>query len=218
MRPRRWLYLPAALAAVTAVVLVALVVQGFRTGFPGNAVRVTGPGTTEITLSEPGDYTISYEHRIAGAGWSIETGGEPTSIPAELSSMRLQLVSAATGAPVALRAVGGHVTYQVGSTEGIGVAEFKIDRPGAYSLSSRYSDGRSEPSVVLAIARGSPGDVAVYVLLVFAALGLSLAAAAIWGITLFLRLRARDRARAAAMGLRRSHLRPETDARMPPAS
>jgi hypothetical protein len=46
-------------AAVAAVVLV--VAASVSSGLPGNATRVTAPGTATITLAEPGTYTISYE-------------------------------------------------------------------------------------------------------------------------------------------------------------
>src|SRR6266545_7797225 len=190
IRPGRRLYLLAVLAVALAAALAALVVHGFSTGFPANATRVTAPGMTDITLTEPGTYMISYERQTVGNfGGSVEESNQPPSIPAEISSMELALVSNDSGAPVSIHAVSGTFTYSMGNTEGLGIAEFSIDRPGTYTLASRYSNGRPGPQVVLAVAHGSPGDVLKYVLGGFGVFPLLVAGAGIAAVTLYLRIR-----------------------------
>lgn len=196
IRPGRWFYLMAVLAVAVAAALAALVVQAFRTGFPTNATRVTAPGTTTMTLSEPGTYMISYERQTVGnIGGSVEVSSQPPSIPVEISSMELALVSNDSGAHVPIHAISETVTYSVGNTEGLGIARFIIDRPGMYTLASRYSNGQSGPQVVLAVARGSPGDVFKYVLGGLGVFALLVAGVGIAAVTVFLRVRSKDRAR-----------------------
>src|SRR5437016_5712802 len=84
IRPRRRLYLAALLAAVAAAVLA--VVASTAGGFPSGWTRVAAPGTAELTLAEPGTYTIGYEHRTPEG---FDGGGAPS----EVRSMHLELVS-----------------------------------------------------------------------------------------------------------------------------
>jgi hypothetical protein len=161
-RPGRKFYLPAVLSVALAALLVSLVVRGFISGFPTSAIRVTGPGTAEVTLTAPGSYTISYERQATGnAGGGFETGGQPLEgIPAGT----LKLVPATSGAPVDLRAPSTTFTYFTENTEGQAIAEFVVDHPGTYRLTSQYSSGESGPQFTLAIAHGSPSDTVGYVL------------------------------------------------------
>lgn len=202
--PGRWPYVVAGLALASAVALLIVVLLGVQTGFSGieRATRVTAPGTTQITLSEAGTYTISYEHQTFGnVGASFQVNGPMQNIPPEVSSMQLDLGSADFATPVLIHAPSGRYTYSVGSTEGVVVGVFSVDRPGTYSLASRYANGESQPQITLAIARGSPGDLFTRALLYFlggfAAISLFMAALLIGALTLFFRIRARDRARAA---------------------
>jgi hypothetical protein len=181
IRPGRWPYLMAGLIFVISVALVVHAVS-FSFGPPENPTRVTAPGTTEITLAEPGTYTISYEHQTLGNSPLIN-------IPPEVSSMQLELVSTASAAPVFIHALPGDNVYSEGSTTDVAIAEFNVDHPGTYALSSRYSNGQSGQQVVLRIARGSPGDPIIALLFIFAAGAALLAALAIGAVTLILRIR-----------------------------
>jgi hypothetical protein len=186
-RPGRRLYLVALLLAVLAPVLVGLVIRSFVSGFPATATRITGPGTTEITLAEQGTYTISYERQTSGnVGGGFELGGAPLD---NVPSGTLKLVSTASGAPVSLRAPSGTFTYSVGNTEGQAVAEFDIDSPGTYSLVSQYENGQSGPPFVLAIAHGSPSNTVIYVLGGLAAIALLFIGCGLAVLTLILRRR-----------------------------
>lgn len=188
--PPRWLYLVAVVAIVLATALTCLVLWGFLSGFPVNATRVTAPGTTEITLTEPGTYTISYEQQVDGNAWGLEQNG------ARGSPVQLELHSIGSGAPVSVHQLPGDVTYQLGSTEGEAIGEFSVDRAGKYSLVSRYRNGQSEPHIVLAVARGSP-NVLISNLEGFAAVILFLGGLGLGILTLILRILAKRRARIA---------------------
>jgi hypothetical protein len=180
IRPRRWLYLVALLAALAALVLV--VAASVFSGFPGNATRVTAPGTAKITLAEPGTYTISYEHQATG-----DAGG---SAPPEVASMLLELVPADSATRVPIRRLPGDFTSSEGSTEDVAIDEFSIDHPGTYSLVSRYSNGQTGRPVALAIGRGSTANSGLVIIAFLAATILLLAGAGLGAITLVLRIRA----------------------------
>src|SRR5437879_342035 len=109
IRPRRRLYLVALLAAVAAVVLV--VAASVSSGLPGNATRVTAPGTAKITLTQPGTYTISYEYQAAGDG--------PGNVPGEVASMLLELVPADSDKRVAIHPLPGDFTSSEGATQDV---------------------------------------------------------------------------------------------------
>jgi hypothetical protein len=192
IRPGRRLYL---VAGLTLVLSVALVVHAGSLSFgpPESPTRVTAPGTTEIMLAEPGAYTISYEHQRAGH--------EPlNSIPSEVSSMHLGLTSTTASAPVFIHALAGDSVYSAGSTVDVAIAEFNVDHPGTYALSSSYSNGQSGQPVVLRVARGSPEDPIVALLFIFGAGASLLAALAIGAVTFVLRIRS-------GIQLRRAHTR-----------
>jgi hypothetical protein len=208
IRPGRWLYFVAVPAIAFGAVVLVIVLQGLQTTAPPalvNATRVTAPGTTQVTLAEAGTYMISYEHQGSGnvGDWSLQASNEQKpDIPSEVSSMQLHLVSTASATPVSVHTPSGeYYTYSVGNKDGVVIAVFNVDRPGTYSLASQYANGQSQPQVVLAIAQGSPDDLFVSsnlsTLGVFAGFGLSLVGLAIGGVTLFFRIRAKDRARAA---------------------
>jgi hypothetical protein len=185
-RPGRRFYLLALLAVTLAALLVALVVRGYLSGFPANATRVTGPGTAEVTLAAPGSYTISYERQTTGnVGGGFETGGQPLE---GIPSGTLELVPAPSGAPVRLRAPSTTFTYSTGNTEGQAIAEFVVDRPGTYTLTSQYSSGESGPQFTLAIAQGSPSDTVGYTLGGLAAVALLLIGVGIVVVTFVLRV------------------------------
>jgi hypothetical protein len=176
------------------VVAVGLVVRGvnFSVGPPENPTRVTAPGTAEITLAQPGTYTISYEHQTVR--------NEPlTSIPSEVSAMHLELVSTASSAPVSIHALPGDTGHVDGNTADVAIAEFNVDHPGTYALSARYSSGEPGPPASLRIERGSPGDPIVALLSIFAAGASLLAALATGAVTLVLRIRSALRLRRTRM-------------------
>jgi hypothetical protein len=210
IRPGRWLYFVAVLAIALGAAVLVVLLRGLQTTAPSalvNATRITAPGTTQVTLAEAGNYMISYEHHGSGnvGDWSLQASNEQKpDIPSEVSSMQLHLVSAASATPVSVHARSGdyYYTYSVGDKDGVVIAVFSVDRPGTYSLASQYANGQSQPQVVLAIAQGSPDDLFVSsplftTLGVLAGLGLSLVGLVIGGVTLFFRIRAKDRARAA---------------------
>lgn len=193
---RRWrpggrFYVLAALIVVSGALLMGLVVRDVLSGFPANAIRVAGPGTREITLTEPGTYTINYERQAMGenARGDFEMGQSPEDAPAGT----LTLVSKDTGEAIHLRAPSATFTYTVGNMEGQSIAQFQIDHPGTYALTSQASSQGSDRPFTLAISRGSPSDLLGYVVGGLVAGALLLIGGGLAILTLVLRVIRRER-------------------------
>lgn len=177
-RPGRRYYLLAVLALALAALLAAVAVPGWLWGFPWSATHIHGPGTTEMRLPAPGTYTISLE----GGGEPLEAIPPPT----------LSLVSATSGAKVDLHTPPTRFGYGKGDIEGEAIAEFQIDHPGTYALTSEYPSGESDPLFVLAIAQGSPLERLRYLFGGLAAIALLITGTCIALAILILRLVQRE--------------------------
>jgi hypothetical protein len=111
--------------------------------------------------------------------------------------MHLELMSTASSAPVSIHALRGDSVHLDGGTADVAIAEFNVDHPGTYALSTRYSSGQPGQPALLRVERGSPGDPIVALLSIFAAGASLLAALATGAVTLILRIRSALRLRRA---------------------
>ena len=113
------------------------------------SIQVVVPGSSDITLSQPGKYTVFYEYRSM-VGNRVYSTGE--TIP----SIQVNLVSKDTGDEVPLSSVSVNRTYAIGSRSGVGLFDFVIDQPGTYELSASYPGQQEEgQEIVLAIIHTS---------------------------------------------------------------
>src|SRR5690348_9223785 len=114
-RPGRWLYVVAgvvfAIGGLTAATVFVLVVAGIPQGYPFDARHIIAPGRTEITLAEPGHYTIGYEYQTVLAGRTFNT-------PPRFPSLDLQLMRAADGSQVPIDLVSGNSPYEGDNVKG----------------------------------------------------------------------------------------------------
>ncbi len=147
IRPARLWYWVAGAALVAAVVWLAL---GLFLGFRSLSRQVEGfqrvpiPGQAEVSLAEPGGYTVYFE----GLGASDEQ------IP--MPRFRLSLTTVA-GEEVPVRPYGGAATYGFGGHSGRAVATFQIEEPGRFLLQTEGESQGERPTLPLAevSARGS---------------------------------------------------------------
>jgi hypothetical protein len=110
--------------------------------------RVTVPGTTDIELTEPGKYTIYYEHRsVVDEKPYSSSGGNP-------GALDYRLTNKATGAEVALSVPSSSENYSFGPRSGSAVLVFTIAEAGTYTFAAAYRDGQAGPEMVLAIGKG----------------------------------------------------------------
>ena len=178
--PSRKGYVFAAAVLAAGVVGFALILFLGLSGL--SMQRVVVPGSAELTLEEPGRYTIYHESRsvMDGRVYYVD----------DVSGLTVELVSAETGESVPLDAPGANTTYDLRGRSGRGVLTFEVDRPGAYRLSADYPAGGG-PETVLAVGKGLGTRIAMTVVGAIAVgIGSFLLAAAIGVITFVRRRRA----------------------------
>jgi hypothetical protein len=155
-RPSGWTYAVAALIPLLGCLIVAAAVCQWFPGLPGtleskvsldNLTQVVVPGSKDITFAESGAYAVYYEYRSVVDGTVYASNRTPPTLACTLTSK-------STGANV--RAVPDYVetnTYSTKDRERVGVLirSITLEEPGTYTFSCRYSDGRSEPEVVVAV-------------------------------------------------------------------
>jgi hypothetical protein len=147
VRPGRGYYVLAAIVFLAGLGCFVLVLWRGLSGMSAMLQQAVAPGQSELILSEPGDYTVFYEHESVIGNRVYSTGEAVPGLICELDSK-------STGKQVRLRIADGNTTYSFGGRSGRSALYFHIDRPGAYVLTTNYSPGREGPEVVLAVGRG----------------------------------------------------------------
>ena len=109
--------------------------------------QVVVPGSEDITFAESGAYAVYYEYRSVVDGAVYANSETPPALVCALTSK-------ATGADIGV--VPDYVetnTYSTQHRERVGVLirSITIDEPGIYTFSCRYTDGRAQPQIVLAV-------------------------------------------------------------------
>jgi hypothetical protein len=182
------LYVVAGGVAVVGAAIIVLSVWGLRSGFPFNTTRVIAPGSSELTLGQPGTYMIAYESRSTLDGRVFNTGALPP--------MRIAVLSA-EGQEVPVNTRGIAFTYDSQSREGKAVARFTVKEPGQYTLTSEKTSQDGAAEVVLAIGRDTTGRFVLSILGIVAGVGAVILAGILAVITLILGTTAKRRAQPA---------------------
>ncbi len=163
--PSRFFYV------IGALVIVAGFVVGVRAFVKDISTvgtwltRVTVPGTGEMTLAEPGKYTVYHEHQ------SVVDGTPHSSHGASPGALEYVLRNKATGTEVPLTVPSSDETYNFGARSGVAVMVFTISEPGDYELSASYREGHEGPEMVLAIGKGVLKRLAAAILTLLGAVG-----------------------------------------------
>lgn len=174
-------------ATLIAALLAYSAISGFL-GLSDDLTRVIVPGTSEITLSESGDYTIFYEYRSTVDGRGFST-------PDTLEGLRVALLSLDSRAPVAISSPGSDVEYSLRGRSGVSVLAFGIDHPGVYELTAFYENNTAKPEVVLAIGQGVGRQIVTSIFTGFAAAAIFvIGVAASIALTVIPRIRRNKRA------------------------
>jgi len=155
-RPSGWYYGLVALALVLGCLIAMVVVYRWFPGLPGtfeskmnldDLTQVVVPGSQDITFAKSGACAVYYEYRSVVDGVVYASSETPPALTCTLTSK-------ATGADVGVAP--DYVktnTYSTKDRERVGVLirSVSIDEPGTYTFSCRYTDGRSQPQIVLAV-------------------------------------------------------------------
>jgi len=172
IRPSRWYYACAGVVFVAGWVLFGLLLIKNLSGMGAKLQQVVVPGEAEITLREPGEYTIFYEYQSV-------VGNRVYSTEQNLSGLECELVSKAKNARIALSPSSMNSTYELGGRSGKSVFEFRIIQPGVYELSAGYPEGQQGPEVVLAVGKDFTARMLMTIFgglaLVFGSIGIAVA-------------------------------------------
>jgi hypothetical protein len=120
------------------------------------SIQIVVPGSSDITLPQPGEYTIFYEYRSM-------VDNRIYSTDQDIPGIMVNIVSKDTADEIPLSTPSTSSTYTIGGRSGIGLFDFSIDKPGIYEISASYpaTNGQQEEQtqeIVLAVIHNSVMD------------------------------------------------------------
>jgi hypothetical protein len=145
MASRGW-YVVAALLFIAGGVGAGWTLWSGLSDIGASIVRITVPGSGELTLDKPGSYTIYHEREGV-------TEGHVSAVES-LAGMTVTVSDEATGAKLAVKMPSFTGSYTIDGHNGVSVLAFDAPQPGRYRLAGAYDNGRSDPKTVLAVDLG----------------------------------------------------------------
>ena len=146
VQPSVWYYGLAVLIIILGFVAFAGYLFAGISSTESGLMQLMAPGSAELNLKEPGEYTVFYESQSYFNGSIYNTGGQMPGglkiIVSEKASGETLTTDTATG-----------TTYSMGGRSGQSIAAFKAERPGIYWINTSYPKV-SGPEVVLAVGKG----------------------------------------------------------------
>jgi hypothetical protein len=170
IKPSRWFYvipLVLLLGAAGAGSFLFVNIMGMQNRLERGII----PGEVELTISEPGSYTVFYEFQSLLDNKSYSTGEN-------LPDLEYQLQSLTDGTQITLKPTGSRKTsYSSSNRSGFSVFQFDIQTPGVYKFSGQYPEKGYGEKLVFAIGQKVPfgkliGGVALTFLLGFSGVGI----------------------------------------------
>jgi hypothetical protein len=163
MTNRAW-YVVAAVALLAGAAGAVMLILSGVSGLAGGMTRVVVPGSSVLTLAEPGSYTIYHETEsvIDGRVYSSDN----------VNGLRISITDVASGTAIQATTPAGTERYSVGGHTGVSLLAFDIVHPGQYRFDASYDGGRTEPAAVLAIGQGFVGRL---LMTIFGAIGAAFA-------------------------------------------
>jgi tRNA A37 N6-isopentenylltransferase MiaA len=117
MTPSRWYYVLAALVLVGGLGLYWEVLYKGLSGMGDKIQQVLAPGRTELTLREPGNYTIFLEYNTV-------MGGKVHSTDESISGLECELVSTARDSKIAIARSSTNTKYEIDGRSGRSILGF----------------------------------------------------------------------------------------------
>jgi hypothetical protein len=171
IQPSIWYYGLAILIIIVGFIAFAGFIFTSVSDMGESLMQVEVPGSADLDLEEPGEYTIFYENQTYFNGKFYSTDEQ-------IPSLQINVSEIATGSYLKTYPSPGSFTYDFGSRSGRAITSFKVDRPGNYRINASYSEGPG-PDVVLAVGKGIVEGIFSSILTSLAALLGSIAVAAI---------------------------------------
>jgi len=146
VQPSVWYYGLAVLIIILGFVAFAGYLFAGISSTESGLMQLTAPGDAELSLKEPGEYTIFYESQSYFNGSVYNTGGQ---MP---GGLKISISEKASGETLATNTATG-TTYSMGGRSGQSITAFKVERPGIYWINTSYPKVPG-PDVVLAVGKG----------------------------------------------------------------
>jgi hypothetical protein len=146
---RKW-YVVALCLLLTGAAGAGWILRSGLSGSDNSLIRTIVPGSTVLTLNEPGSYTIFYEMESVIDGRVFS--------PQDITGLRVGITSEDSGVKIPLKRTLTKARYSFPGHQGISILSFDIAQPGRYRLDTAYPDNRSEPQAVLAVGDGFVGQ------------------------------------------------------------
>ncbi len=169
--PSPWYYGLSILIIVVGFGIFAWVLYSSFSDMDSGLSRLVVPGSLDLDLKEPGEYTIFYENQTYINGKLYSTG-------AQIPGLQIRISEKATGQELSTYPTPGGFTYSFGGRTGRSVMAFRVERPGIYQINATYPRGKG-PEVVLALGRGFAEGIISSVVIALAALFGSMVIAAV---------------------------------------
>jgi hypothetical protein len=194
VRPGRWMYwLSAGIMAFSVLFTAPWLIYWIArvAEFDAQFQRCVMPGTSSITINEPGEYTVYHEYSTAYAGRSYRNAED-------LGDMQLSVKVKSSGQAVTVTKVKNEENYSSGKTQGVGMWKFEAASPGEYEMTAAYESGNAKPEVVLSVAKDVVKKLVTAILAMtgglFAGIGIFCVGALLLVATLIIRAVSRSRA------------------------
>ncbi len=146
VQPSVWYYGLAVLIIILGFVAFAEYLFAGVSSTESGLMQLTAPGSAELNLKVPGEYTIFYESQSYFNGSVYNTGGQ---MP---GGLKIIVSEKASGETLATYTATG-TTYSMGGRSGQSITAFKVERPGIYWINTSYPKVPG-PEVVLAVGIG----------------------------------------------------------------
>jgi hypothetical protein len=173
-------YVLAALCLLTGIGIAGWFVWTGIGDLRASLTRFVVPADIDLTLDEPGQYTIFHESESVVDGKLYTAPG--------ISGLRITVVGD-DGKTIAVANPNFSAHYAFGGHTGDAVLVFSIAAPGRYRLSATYPSGQTEPKTVLAVGRGFVGALLRMIFGVLASAFVGFAAALALVLTTYFRRR-----------------------------
>jgi hypothetical protein len=146
MNPSRLWYVVAPVILVAGVMGARYLIFTRLDAVAASMRRFVVPGTAELTLEQPGTYTIYHEASSVIDGKLY--------VSENVNGLQVRVAAVPGDVPVQVSTPGGSENYSMGGASGVAVLAFDVTSPGRYRLTAGYDGGKTEPKVVLMVARG----------------------------------------------------------------
>ncbi len=150
--PPRWRYALAILIVIVGMAAFSYLLINDIGNLTNSLITVMVPGSSDLNLTEPGKYTISYEYQTI-------VGGRVYSSDINSPNLYCRLLEKQTRSEVALHLPSIRSTYSINGRSWVSLFDFEINRSGTYELSAWYPEGQVGQQVVLAVGPNTAGGI-----------------------------------------------------------